>query len=111
MTAPDTSLALIAYGPASEGQWKFEKVDLRPLKNDELLVRIVACGICLADVHFGDVKKEDAADNPAIFYPRVLGHEGLCPVRSCSVLWCSDIGAAGYTLFGRNQTNHLCSRA
>ncbi|KAN0099852.1 alcohol dehydrogenase [Hyaloscypha variabilis] len=70
------ALALVANGPVSSGDWKLENVSLRPLKDDELLVRIVACGICLADVHFGDVAKEDAKDNPMIFYPRVLGHEG-----------------------------------
>ena len=70
------ALALVANGPASLGEWNLENVSLRSLKDDELLVRIVASGICLADVHFGDIAKENAKDNPMIFYPRVLGHEG-----------------------------------
>jgi D-arabinose 1-dehydrogenase-like Zn-dependent alcohol dehydrogenase len=76
MRSQQQATALVSNGPASSGEWKIENVSLRALKDDELLVRIVACGICLADVHFGDVAKEDAKDNPMIFYPRVLGHEG-----------------------------------
>lgn len=70
------TLALVANGPASSGEWNLQTISLRAPRDDELVVRIVACGICLADVHFGDVPKEDAKDNPLIFYPRVLGHEG-----------------------------------
>ncbi|KAF2772317.1 alcohol dehydrogenase [Teratosphaeria nubilosa] len=76
MAAPETAVALVARGPASSGQWNLERVTLRPCRDDELVVRIVACGICLADVHFGDVPEEEAQGNPLIYYPRVLGHEG-----------------------------------
>lgn len=68
------TLALVARGPASNGQWKLESVVPRPLKANELIIRIVASGICLADVHFGNTDED--ASNPAIWYPRVLGHEG-----------------------------------
>ena len=73
------TLALVARGPASAGQWGLEPVVPRPIKDDELLVRIVASGICLADVHFGDALA--TADNPVIWYPRVLGHEGEFRVK------------------------------
>lgn len=74
--ASPASLAIVARGPASQGQWKLEDVVPRSIKDDEVLVRVFASGICLADIHFGDVAVEEAGDNPAIWYPRVLGHEG-----------------------------------
>lgn len=75
MSSP-ASLAIVARGPASQGQWKLEHVVPRSIRDDEVLVRVVASGICLADIHFGDVAVEEAGGNPAIWYPRVLGHEG-----------------------------------
>lgn len=78
MNSRDTNVttAIVARGPASAGLWQLEAVVPRPLKDDEVLVSMVASGICLADIHFGDavVGKEDG--HPAIYYPRVLGHEG-----------------------------------
>ena len=67
--------ALVARGPVSLGQWKLESVVPRALKDDELLVRMVATGICLADLHLGDVA-EGTGGHPRIYYPRVLGYEG-----------------------------------
>ncbi|OCT50242.1 Aryl-alcohol dehydrogenase [Cladophialophora carrionii] len=67
--------ALVARGPAREGQWRLETVTARALREDELLIRIVATGICLADLHLGDVA-QGAGGHPRIYYPRVLGHEG-----------------------------------
>lgn len=75
MSASDT-WALVTHGPASGGQWKLQPVIPRELQEDEVLVRVVACGICLADVHVGDARPEEAVGNPGIWYPRVLGHEG-----------------------------------
>lgn len=74
------SFALVAYGPVKAGQWKLEPVVPRALKDDEVLVKIVASGICLADLHFGNVSTEEAAGSPGIWYPRVLGHEGKVSV-------------------------------
>ncbi|KAJ5390549.1 uncharacterized protein N7496_001617 [Penicillium cataractarum] len=70
------NLALVSYGPISSGQWKLESVIPRAVKSDELLIRMVATGICRADIHFGDFALEETATNPAAFYPRVMGHEG-----------------------------------
>lgn len=64
--------AIVAYEP-SDGQkvnWKLENVAVRELKPDELLVRIVATGICHTDVVFATWPAE------TIPYPKVLGHEG-----------------------------------
>ncbi|KAF4462975.1 zinc-binding dehydrogenase [Fusarium albosuccineum] len=68
------SEAIVARGPFSEGKWAVEPVVLRELRPDEVLVEMVASGICHTDLHCGNT-----ADNlgvPAVFYPRVLGHEG-----------------------------------
>ncbi|EON69255.1 hypothetical protein W97_08415, partial [Coniosporium apollinis CBS 100218] len=51
--------------------WKLEDVSVRPIKDDELLVQIIASGLCHTDVHFENLK-----DGPGVLYPRVLGHEG-----------------------------------
>ena len=72
-----STLAIVAHGPLSTDNWKLEHVNPRSIREDEVLVRVVASGICLADVHFGDVPA--AEGNPAIWYPRVLGHEGKIP--------------------------------
>lgn len=47
-----------------------EDISLRPIGDDELLVRMVASGICHTDIVFGD-----AAENIG-GYPRIMGHEG-----------------------------------
>lgn len=69
------TIALVAHGPVSAHQWRLESVTTRELQSDEVLVRIVASGICLADLHFGD-SDPGATKMPGIWYPRVLGHEG-----------------------------------
>lgn len=57
-------------GPHKEGKWKMEDVTLRPIGDDELLVRMVASGICHTDVVFGDAAEDIGG------YPRIMGHEG-----------------------------------
>jgi Zn-dependent alcohol dehydrogenase len=69
-----TSEALVARGPFSEGKWAIEPVGLRELRPDEVLVEMVASGICHTDLHCGDTPAD--AGVPAVYYPRVLGHEG-----------------------------------
>ncbi|KAJ5711468.1 hypothetical protein N7488_005624 [Penicillium malachiteum] len=69
------SMALVAYGPISRGQWKMQPVTPRSIRSDEISVRLIASGICRADIHFGDAAPEGNS-NTGIFYPRVLGHEG-----------------------------------
>jgi threonine dehydrogenase-like Zn-dependent dehydrogenase len=48
------TFAIVTRGPVSAGRWNLEAVVPRVIKDDEVLVKIVASGICLADVHFGD---------------------------------------------------------
>lgn len=76
---PFRTQALVARGPVSAGGWALEEVELRALRADELLVEVVASGICHTDLHCGDTAAD--AGVPAVFYPRVLGHEGAGYVR------------------------------
>ncbi|PQK16178.1 hypothetical protein BB8028_0006g04990 [Beauveria bassiana] len=68
------SEALVARGPFSEGKWALEPVKLRELRDDEVVVHMVASGICHTDLHCGDTAAD--AGVPGVYYPRVLGHEG-----------------------------------
>ncbi|OJD30180.1 alcohol dehydrogenase [Diplodia corticola] len=78
-TIPITSKALVARGPFSQGKWSIEDVTLRALKPDEVVVEIVASGICHTDLHCGNTPDDQGV--PAVYYPRVLGHEGSGYVR------------------------------
>lgn len=49
-----------------------ETVRLRDIEDDELLVRIVASGICHTDVTFGSLP----VGTPFTHYPSIKGHEG-----------------------------------
>jgi D-arabinose 1-dehydrogenase-like Zn-dependent alcohol dehydrogenase len=62
---------LVSYGPYKSGGWKLENVTLCPLKEKELLVEIVASGICQTDLHFAGVES-----GFGVHYPRIMGHEG-----------------------------------
>ncbi|KAL4863326.1 hypothetical protein BDV12DRAFT_202170 [Aspergillus spectabilis] len=69
--------ALVSYGPLKSGGWKLKKVSLRPLREKEVLVDIVASGICQTDLHFAG-----AESGFGMHYPRVMGHEGAGYVRA-----------------------------
>lgn len=68
------SQALVARGPFVEGKWAVEEVTLRELRDDEVLVEMVASGICHTDIHCGNTASD--LNVPGVYYPRVLGHEG-----------------------------------
>ena len=51
------------------GEFSFEEVDLDEPRDDEVLVRIVAAGLCHTDLSLRD-------SLPAEMFPRVFGHEG-----------------------------------
>lgn len=68
------SKALVCRGPFSQGKWAIEPVQLRKLRDDEVLVEMVASGICHTDLHCGNTDFEKNV--PGVYYPRVLGHEG-----------------------------------
>jgi D-arabinose 1-dehydrogenase-like Zn-dependent alcohol dehydrogenase len=68
-----TTQAIVAYPPTETGAPKFElqNVSLRELKEDEVLVKILASGICHTDIAIA------SAPEGYMNYPKVLGHEGL----------------------------------
>lgn len=70
MTAP-TTRAVVSYGPYQNGGWKLKNITLRPLKEHELLVELVASGICHTDLHFAGLES-----GYGVYYPRIMGHEG-----------------------------------
>lgn len=70
-----TKRALVSYGPHGSGGWKITELEPRPLQQKELLVEMVASGICQTDLHFAG-----AESGYGVHYPRIMGHEGeLCP--------------------------------
>ena len=64
--------AIVSYASMNgEAQFRMEDVILRETQGDELLIEMVASGICSTDLFF--------ASSPAGTlgpFPRVLGHEG-----------------------------------
>jgi D-arabinose 1-dehydrogenase-like Zn-dependent alcohol dehydrogenase len=69
-TTTTSARAIVTRGSHKEGKWKIEDISLRPIGDNELLVRIVASGICHTDLVFGDNAEGIGG------YPRVMGHEG-----------------------------------
>ncbi|KAL4902017.1 hypothetical protein BDW74DRAFT_187025 [Aspergillus multicolor] len=69
--------ALVSYSPHKSGGWKLKNVCLRPLREREVLVEMVASGICQTDLHFAGMES-----GFGVHYPRVMGHEGAGYVRS-----------------------------
>ncbi|EEH34178.1 aryl-alcohol dehydrogenase [Paracoccidioides lutzii Pb01] len=80
--------AIVTRGPAKSTPWKVENISLRPLAKTELLVRVVATGICHTDLLISEVGHVFGG------YPRILGHEGAGYVE--------DIGA-GVTVAKRGD--------
>lgn len=70
--------AIICHDTYDKGGWKLEDVKVRKPGEGELLVEIVASGICHTDALVGGIPGGAA---PIAFYPRVLGHEGSGYVR------------------------------
>lgn len=59
--------AVVVHAPGQE--FSFEEVHLDEPRSDEVLVRIVATGLCHTDLSLRD-------SLPAEMFPRVFGHEG-----------------------------------
>ncbi|KAL6850793.1 hypothetical protein ACO1O0_007919 [Amphichorda felina] len=101
------SEALVARGPFSEGKWALEPVTLRDLEPDEVLVEMVASGICHTDIHCGDTPAD--AGVPSVYYPRVLGHEGSgYVVRTGSAVSKVQAGDAVLLSFSYCGDCHVC---
>lgn len=66
--------AIVSRDTQANGGWKMEDVTVRDPGEGELLVEIIASGVCHTDVLIGGLP---AGAAPIAFYPRVLGHEGV----------------------------------
>ena len=67
----NSTKAIIAHSPKNgEIDWKLSSVKLRDVGENEVLVRVVASGVCHSDIHLSLLPPEHAR------YPAVLGHEG-----------------------------------
>ncbi|EYE95785.1 NAD(P)-dependent alcohol dehydrogenase [Aspergillus ruber CBS 135680] len=78
-TNTTTKRGLVSYGPYNTGGWKLQNLTPRPLQQRELLVEIVASGICQTDLHFAGTES-----GFGVHYPRIMGHEGAGYVREVS---------------------------
>ena len=77
--------AVVAKEPLTEKpgpNWSFEEVAVQPITDGEVLVEIVAAGICHTDIVLSSVP----AGYAGMQYPRIVGHEGKsclpCPTAS-----------------------------
>ena len=71
--APSATKAIVCHDTHQNGGWKMEEVNLKAPGEGELLVEMIATGICHTDALIGDIPDGAA---PIAFYPRILGHEG-----------------------------------
>lgn len=90
---------LVSYGPYKTGGWKLQNLTLRPLQQRELLVEIVASGICQTDLHLAGPES-----GFGVHYPRVMGHEGIPPTPR--VLETKANEAQGLGMFGTSDPGH-----
>jgi Zn-dependent alcohol dehydrogenase len=73
--------ALVTHAPIDgKAQWTMEDVEVPSVKADELLVRVVASGICHTDFVFASMPEESG------MFPIILGHEGLFEEATCRML-------------------------
>jgi Zn-dependent alcohol dehydrogenase len=78
MERPTKTRAIVCHDTLKNDGWKMEEILLRPLQPGELLVEMVATGVCHTDAFVGSL---EAGSAPIAFYPRVLGHEGEFTIR------------------------------
>lgn len=70
--------AVVCHDTHDNGGCKMEEIFVRRPQEGELLVDMVASGVCHTDALIGGIPGGAA---PIAFYPRVLGHEGSAYVR------------------------------
>ncbi|OCK79638.1 GroES-like protein [Lepidopterella palustris CBS 459.81] len=98
--------AIVSHGAVSEGKWAMEDVRLREIRDDELVVRMVASGICHTDLHFGDQKE----GGYGVMYPSIKGHEGSgCVVRVGKAVKAASPGDPVLLSFSSCGTCALCT--
>ncbi|KAJ9630169.1 hypothetical protein H2204_008674 [Knufia peltigerae] len=73
--APDLARAIVCRPPQDgRRQWKLEDIEVYTPAEGEVLVKIIASGVCHTDLGCGSFP--DGVGFPVPPYPRVLGHEG-----------------------------------
>lgn len=60
----------LLWKPGTNSGWSIEDIELDPPKPDEVLIKLVASGLCHSDAHL------DTGDIPLPFAPVLGGHEG-----------------------------------
>ncbi|KAH6629375.1 hypothetical protein C7974DRAFT_413179 [Boeremia exigua] len=74
MSHPISAKAIISDTPnGTHPVWRMEKVQLREPGEDELLVKIIASGVCHTDIAISTFPPDAPGFEP---YPKVMGHEG-----------------------------------
>jgi Zn-dependent alcohol dehydrogenase len=69
-----STTAIVCNAPKGDQiQWRKEKIQLREPLNDEVLVRVVASGVCHSDIVMSALPPGIPGFAP---YPKVFGHEG-----------------------------------
>lgn len=70
---------IVAY---AQKEWKYEDLLTREPLEDELMIEMIATGVCHTDISgYGGI------------YPRVLGHEGIMRVRNQLNIYQTDLDA------------------
>ncbi|KAL2848894.1 chaperonin 10-like protein [Aspergillus pseudoustus] len=76
-----TTKAIVCRDPVDgQRRWELEEVEVPPLRSREILVEMVASGVCHTDLGCGSAP-DGTPGFPVPPYPRVLGHEGAGYVR------------------------------
>ncbi|EAW12020.1 NAD(P)-dependent alcohol dehydrogenase [Aspergillus clavatus NRRL 1] len=80
MTITTTTTAIVAQEPKTIGQpvWSLEEIAIDTPGNHEVLVDIIATGVCHTDLIFSAIPTGTLGTQ----YPRIVGHEGAGYVRS-----------------------------
>lgn len=73
-TGTFTGRAIVCHDTLEKNGWKMEEgVSTGELHDDELVVEMVASGVCHTDILIGSTAE---GDWPGHSFPRILGHEG-----------------------------------
>lgn len=90
--------AIITY---TEDDWRYQAVLVRPPGDGELLIKILATGICHTDIA-----------NVGGIYPRILGHEGAGKIRqigpNCKHLYDAQVGDPVLLSFAHCKECYMC---
>lgn len=111
MKLPQTMHAMVLY--SSKSKLKYTEVPLPEIKEGQVLIKVIACGMCRTDLHIIDGELDKAK------FPLILGHEIIGQVvklgSSTSILKVGDhVGLAwlaytcGTCKFCKQEKENLC---